>query len=92
MKRLQWNCQGLGSPLTIPHLKDIRKTLNPDIMFLVGTKNVNSVVQSLAKDLGYKNVEIVPASGSSGGRPYFGMTRLSYLFREPLTCIVLIRL
>lgn len=40
MKILHWNCQGSGSSLTIPHLKDIRKTHHPDIMLLVETKKM----------------------------------------------------
>lgn len=88
MRLLHWNCQGLGNPLTIPHIKDIMRSHNPDIMLLVETKNVNSVVQNLAKDLGYKNVEIVSASGSSGGVAIFWSDRVKLSFWETLTCIV----
>lgn len=80
MRLLHWNCQGLGSPLTIPHLKDIRRQYNPDIMLLVETKNVNSLVQSLATELGYGNVKIVPACGSSGGAAIFWNNRVKISF------------
>lgn len=59
-------------------------------MFLVETKNVNSIVHDLAKDLSYKNVEIVPASGSSGGAAIFWIDRVKISFWGTLTCIVLI--
>lgn len=71
MRILHWNCQGLRSPLTIPHLKDIKKSYNPDVMLLVETKNVDSLVQDLARDLGYKNFFVIPAKGSSGGAAFF---------------------
>lgn len=71
MKILHWNCQGLRSPLTIPHLKDIKRSYNPDIMLLVETKNVDTVVQDLAKDLGYKNFLVILANDSSGGAAFF---------------------
>lgn len=67
MRILHWNCQGLGSTLTIPHLKDIRNTHNPDIILLVETKHVDSYVNNLAKDLEYDHCFVIPAKGSSGG-------------------------
>jgi len=51
--------------------KDIKKSFKPEVMLLVETKNVDSVVNSLAKDLGYKNSFVVSASGSSGGAAFF---------------------
>lgn len=67
MKLLHWNCQGLGSTLTVHHLKDIRRTHNTDIMLLVETKNVDKYVNSVIKDLGYTHSFVVSARGSSGG-------------------------
>lgn len=76
MKLLHWNCQGLGGDLTIPHLKDIRKSHNPDVILLVETKHVDSYVKQLAKDLGYQNVFVVSANGSSGGVAVFWSERV----------------
>lgn len=67
MRILHWNCQGLGSPLTVPYLQDIRKVHKPDIIFLIETKNVDNVVYKLVKDLGYEHSFVVSAKGSSGG-------------------------
>lgn len=67
MKLLHWNCQGLGGDLTIPHLNDIRKSHNLDVILLVETKNVDTYVNNLVKDLEYKNSFVIPAKGSSGG-------------------------
>lgn len=57
-------------------------------MLLVETKNVNSFVQDLAKDLGYKNSVVVPACGSSGGAAFFWNDRvkLSFLGNPNLYC------
>ena len=81
MKILHWNCQGLGSSLTITHLEDIRKAHSPDVMLLVETKNVDKVVYKLAKDIGYQNAFVVPAVESSGGAAFFwnDRVRLSFL-------------
>ena len=76
MKLLHWNCQGLRSLLTIPHIKDVRKSHAPDIMLLVETKNVNSQVKNLAKELGYQNSKIVPTYGSSSNAVFSGMIGL----------------
>ena len=82
MKLLHWNCQGLGSALIVPHLKDIRRTHNPDIMLLVETNNVNSVAKGLANDLGYHNSVIVSASGISGGSAIFWNERVKITFLD----------
>ena len=88
MRILHWNCQGLRSSLTIPHLKDIKKSFKPEVMLLVETKNVDSVVNSLAKDLGYKNSFVVSASGSSGGAAFFwdDRVKISFLDNPKLYC------
>ncbi|KAF8118563.1 hypothetical protein N665_0004s0044 [Sinapis alba] len=51
-------------------------------MLLVETKNVNSLVEGLAKDLGYHNLVIVPASGSSGGAAIFWNDRVKVRFLD----------
>ncbi|KAG5414824.1 hypothetical protein IGI04_002391 [Brassica rapa subsp. trilocularis] len=66
----------LGGDLPIPHLKDIRKSHNPDVILLVETKHVDSYVKQLAKDLGYQNVFVVSANGSSGGVAVFWSERV----------------
>lgn len=88
MKILHWNCQGLESSLTIPHLKDIRNSYKPDVMLLVETKNVDKVVHKLAKDLGYRNVRVVSAVGSSGGAAFFWNdgVKISFLNNPNLYC------
>lgn len=88
MKILHWNCQGLGGDLTIPHLKDIRRSQNPDVILLVETKHVNSYVRQVAKELGYQNTFFVPAHGSSGGAAVFWneRVRISLLDNPTLYC------
>ncbi|KAG8639407.1 hypothetical protein MANES_14G140364v8 [Manihot esculenta] len=38
MKLLSWNCQGLGNPLTIRHLKGMCASYSPDLLFVMETK------------------------------------------------------
>ncbi|XP_010481107.1 PREDICTED: uncharacterized protein LOC104759943 [Camelina sativa] len=66
--------QGRGlkrNPLTIPYLKDIRKSTKPDILFLVETKNGFQYVNNLGRELAYPNSFILPSEGSSGGMAIF---------------------
>lgn len=67
MRLLHWSCQGLGNTLTVPHINDIRRIYNPDIMLLVETKNIDSYVNSVIKDQGYNHSFVVMAKDSSGG-------------------------
>lgn len=84
MKILHWNCQGLGSPLTISNLKDIRKSSKPDIMLLVETKNVNT----LSKELGYAHSFVVNPNGLSGGLAIFwdDNVQIDFLDEPALYC------
>ncbi|XVE66042.1 hypothetical protein DITRI_Ditri08aG0049600 [Diplodiscus trichospermus] len=36
---LAWNCQGVGSTLTVQALKKLKKSFDPDLMFLMETTN-----------------------------------------------------
>ena len=41
---LSWNCQGLGSPSTVPNLKYIKRTYKPDVIILFETmSNANKL-------------------------------------------------
>lgn len=39
-----WNCCGLGNPATVLRLREIHKVNSPDVIFLMETKNPDSVV------------------------------------------------
>lgn len=81
MRILHWNCQGLRNSLTIPYLKDINHKHKIDIMFLVETKNKDSYVQQLGKDLHFSHQILVSPDGLSGG--------LAIFWRNTVQCEVL---
>lgn len=69
---LIWNCCCLGNPITVQRLKEIRKKISPDIIFLSETKIADSFVLKeldfLASD---KHFLLPPSSPSSGGLALF---------------------
>ncbi|XP_050237967.1 uncharacterized protein LOC126687449 [Mercurialis annua] len=67
MRLISWNCQGLGSTLTIQHLKLLCTANSPEILFLMETKNKNKTVLHKTQKLGFHNQFLVEPRGSAGG-------------------------
>lgn len=67
MKICAWNCQGIGGTLIVHCLRGIIKSRQPDLIFLMETKNKDEVVQAVARRMKYGNCLIEPAEGKSGG-------------------------
>ncbi|WZY80122.1 hypothetical protein YC2023_026506 [Brassica napus] len=64
---MSWNCQGLGNVLTIRRVKELHRTLSPDIMFLMETKNSDEFIKSKLDSIQYPNYFSIPPVGLSGG-------------------------
>ena len=69
LKILSWNCCGLGNPMTVQRLKDLKKELDPDIIFLMETKNPPEFVTSTLDPLNFESLYHVPPHSPGGGGP-----------------------
>ena len=57
----------MGNPWTVQRLGEIRKSIYPDIIFLMETKNPNAFVLDKLKHLGYEYYDLVPPTGHGAG-------------------------
>ena len=67
MRFLSWNCQGLGVALTIKNLKEVCKKHNPQLVFLMETKQKEKTVSKLRRRCGFDEEWIINPVGLSGG-------------------------
>ncbi|WOL02402.1 hypothetical protein Cni_G11121 [Canna indica] len=67
MNTLIWNCQGLGNPLTIRHLRNLRFLHSPDCLFLMEIKQDDNRFKNLLQQCGFDQCFIIPAVGIAGG-------------------------
>ena len=66
-----WNCQGVGSPLTVPHLREVNNLLSPSFIFLSETKNRKQILDRIARSLRFDNSAVVEAMHKAGGMAVF---------------------
>lgn len=75
MKLISWNCQGLGSALTIHALKALVAKEEPDLIFLMETKNRTDVLQRLQTRLNFQLSFVLDPLGLAGGTLMMYYTR-----------------
>lgn len=68
---VSWNCQGIGSTLTVRRLREILRSILPDVMFLMETKNQEKSVLYEFHNTDFTNHFLVPPLGVSGGLALF---------------------
>ena len=62
-----WNCQGVGRPPRIRHLKEVLATYHPSMVFLVETKNKSRKLESIRRRIGrYGHRFYIDPMGLSG--------------------------
>lgn len=67
MKFLSWNCQGLGSSLTVQSLKELHRKFKFDIVFLMETRNSRKKLEKVRNKLRLPNGVYVDPVGLGGG-------------------------
>lgn len=76
MNFLCWNCQGLGTPLTIQAIQALVAEERPSLMFLMETKNQEKMVFRLKRRLQFQNLFVVNPVGTAGGLALFWDNRI----------------
>lgn len=71
MRFLSWNCQGLGSDLTRRNLKILCKKQNPQILFLMKTRQPENVILSWRRNLKFVDHVVVNPVNTGGGLALF---------------------
>ena len=66
-----WNCQGAGSPLTIPQLREVNNLFSPSLVFLSETKNRTRYLEKVKNILRFEEMVVVEAMHKAGGMALF---------------------
>lgn len=69
MRILSWNCQGLGPPLTVCHLKALCLKYKPGIVFLMETRQQSGSMDKIRRKLGFDKGGYVIPREAAGGLP-----------------------
>ena len=77
MKVLVWNCQGVGSPLTIPQLREVNNLSSPNMIFLCETKNKKKYLEKVKNMLRFDECAVAEAMNKAGG--------MALLWKEEVT-------
>ena len=64
---VSWNCCGLGNPMTVHIILGIRKSVFPDVFFLMEMKNTSHNVLQLLHDLDYSTHHLEPPHSQGAG-------------------------
>ena len=62
-----WNCQGVGSPLTIPQLREVNNLFSPSMVFLSETKNRTTYTEKVKNILSFDEMAVIEAMNKAGG-------------------------
>ena len=62
-----WNCQGVGSPLTVPQLEEVVKLHSLQLIFLSETKNKKSYLNTVKMKLKFDKLFVIDPIEKSEG-------------------------
>lgn len=71
MKIFSWNCRGLVNEGKINYLKKQVHKYDPNVIFLMETKNNSLRMEELAYSIGYTGLEMVDGKGNARGIAVF---------------------
>ncbi|XP_074362176.1 uncharacterized protein LOC141702378 [Apium graveolens] len=81
MNAISWNCRGLGNSRAVRALRDVVKSYNPSIVFLMETLSIKERIEKLRGKLGYDNQWVVDSIGRGGG--------LALIWKNSVKCTVI---
>ena len=67
MRAMVWNCRGVGSPLTVPQLREVIRFHSLSLVFLSETKKKKNFLNSVKQWIKFDNVFVVDPVGLAGG-------------------------
>ena len=67
MRTISWNCQGIRPALTVKALKELRRKYDPDVVFLMETRNGQEVMERIRKRMRYDGRYYMDPKELSGG-------------------------
>lgn len=67
MSYIIWNCQGIGSDLTVRSLREMIRKKSHSIVFLMETKQKHNRLSKIAKEMGFSYDIAVDPDGMAGG-------------------------
>ncbi|XP_071940395.1 uncharacterized protein [Coffea arabica] len=67
MRVQMWNCQGVGSLLTIPQLREVNNLFSPSMVFLSETKNRTKYMEKVKNNLRFDEMAVVEAMNKASG-------------------------
>lgn len=71
MSTLSWNCRGMAAVATLRELKNLCKSLQPSILFLMETRAPGVRIERMRRSLKFKYAFWVDSMGLSGGLGLF---------------------
>ncbi|KAK3199013.1 hypothetical protein Dsin_022428 [Dipteronia sinensis] len=77
MNCIAWNARGLGNPRAFRALSNLKKSFNPDILFLSKTKATQLLLELYRVRLGFSGKLVVEKVGKSGGLCLFWSNKVN---------------